>query len=468
MHDLTKGHPIKVLILFTIPLLIGNLFQQIYSMSDTIIVGQTLGVNALAAVGSTSSISFLIIGFAQGLTVGLSLVIAKYFGAKDYLSLKRSFITSTIISIIAAISLMALSLTYIDKILMLMHTPDIIFEDAKTYITIIFWGLPQIVLFNLFSNVLRAIGDSKTPLIFLAISSITNIVLALIFIKVFNMGIFGAGLATFLSYIFPVIQCILLIKKKYSILTLDKDETYLVSSKEYLTHIQMALPMAFQMSVIAIGIIILQATLNSLGTQAVAAESVAVKVDQFAIQPLASFGLAMATFTAQNYGARQYTRIMSGVKQALGISIGFGVIAGILIILLGKTIILAFVAPSEIEVINLTQQYFIIVESCYFLLAILFVLRNVLQGLGYGAITTIAGAAELLMRSFAAIILVKYLGFMGACLACPLAWLGSVIILVPGYIYAYKKLKVEHQELVLEQTQELEINNKYNPTYANA
>ncbi|WP_423363613.1 MATE family efflux transporter [Mycoplasma sp. P36-A1] len=447
MIDLTKNHPFKTILLFSIPLLIGNIFQQIYSLSDTIIVGKTLGVDALAAVGFTGSISFLIIGFAQGLTIGMSLLIAKFYGAKQYDRVKTSFAASIIISFIASVLLMALSFTFLDDMMKWMNTPVEIEQSAKIYLSTIFAGLPFILLFNLFSNVIRALGDSKTPLFFLAISCIANVVLALIFICIFNMGIFGAGLATFIAYIIPVIQCIYLIKKNMPMLVINKDSFENIILSDFSNHLKMALPMGFQMSIIGIGVIVLQTTLNSLGTDVVAAQSIANKVDQLAIQPLNSIGIAMATFTAQNYGAKLYQRIIVGVKQTLIASITFGIFAGLLIIFLGKIIILGFVSPEETAVIELTQTYFLITESGYFILATLFVLRNTLQGLGYGITTTAAGIAELVMRSFAAIVLVQYIGFAGACLASPLAWLGSTLILIIRYKSAKSLLKDETYDI---------------------
>lgn len=440
MRDLTKGSPAKLILMFTVPLLIGNVFQQFYNMVDMIIVGQTLGKNALAAVGATGSLTFLIIGFAQGLTAGLAIITAQRYGAKDYRGLKKSFAASVIISLIVTIVLTVLSLVFIHPMLQLMQTPPEIIDQAQTFISIILLGIFASMSFNLLSNVIRALGDSRTPLFFLIIAVIINVVLDLIFIIFFGMGVEGAAIATVIAQVSSSVLCLVYIKKKIPLLQLRKKD-FSFDKEEIRIHLNAALPMAFQSSIIAIGAIVLQAALNSLGTDVVAAQAAASRIDQFANQPMMSFGIAMATFSAQNYGAKEYGRILKGVKQTLMMSIGFSLVAGATVIFFGHSLMKLFVSSSETRVFELAQTYFNINGSLYWILAILFILRYTLQGLGQSKIPTIAGMMELLMRSFAAIILTGMLGYAGTAAASPLAWAGSVAVLLYSYLRSMKQLK---------------------------
>ena len=438
-RDITKGNPTKVIIFFTIPLLIGNIFQQFYSMADTLIVGRTIGVNALAAVGCTGSLMFLILGFSQGLTAGFSIITAKCFGAGDEQGVRHSYAASIILSLIVTIFLTIISVILARPILEIMHTPPEIINDAYNFIIIIYWGIIVSMLFNLFSNVMRALGDSRTPLIFLIIASIINIVLDFVFILVFSMGVSGAALATTISQGISAILCFIYIKKKLPILKLDKDDWHL--SKEILfEHIRMGLPMGFQASIIAIGAIILQFSLNNLGELSIAAYTAAQKIDMLATQPMMSFGITMATYVAQNYGANKIERIRIGIKQCSIISVSFSIIVGVFNILAGHWMIRLFVGNNQPKVVSLAQIYLNINGAMYFLLALLFIYRYTLQGLGQSFAPTLAGVMELCMRTFAAIILSKYLGFAGVALANPLAWIGSCIPLGIAYYFTRKKL----------------------------
>ncbi|CAJ1227256.1 MATE family efflux transporter [Lactiplantibacillus xiangfangensis] len=440
MNDLTKGKPLKLIFWFTIPLLIGNIFQQFYSLSDTLIVGQTLGVKALAAVGSTGSVQFLIIGFAQGLTAGLSILTAQYFGAKDYKGVRRSFAISIVVSLIVGMILTILSMFFVDHILVLMQTPPDIMNDARTFLQIMLGGMLAPIAFNLLSNIIRALGDSRTPLWFLIISSLINIGLELLFILGFHWGIAGAGWATILAQLIATVMCLVYIILKVPILHIGRRHFKLVWS-EVKAHLNVGLPMAFQMSIIAIGTIVLQAALNSLGTNSVAATTAAQKIDQVATQPLMSFGVTMATFAAQNFGAHKYERIIKGVKQTMWLSGSFSVAAGLIEIIWGKQLVGLFVGHQDMAVLNLSQTYFNIIGSTYIFLSMLFIMRNTLQGLGRSAIPTLAGAAELFMRVFAALILVRLLAYPGACMSEPLAWIGSCAVLLPAYVKAVRELR---------------------------
>lgn len=440
MNDLTTGNPLKLIFFFTIPLLIGNLFQQLYNVSDTVVVGQTLGVKALAAVGATGSINFLIIGFAQGLTAGLAILTATRYGARDYKGVRRSFAASIVISILMTIVLTILSLTFVDPILKLMQTPAAIFANARIFISIIFMGIFASMAFNLLSNIIRALGDSRTPLIFLVIGTVVNVILELLFILVFHMGVAGAGWATVISQVIASLLCVVYIVRSIPLLHITKDD-FRIDVKELWDHFSTGMPMGFQLSIIAIGTMVMQAALNSLGTDSVAASTAASKVDQLCSLPMSSFGVTMATFAAQNFGAAKYGRILEGVKKTLWLSGTFAVAAGGLVIFFGKPLVTLIIGTADEHVIQLSQTYFNIIGSTYLLLSVLFIIRNTLQGLGRRVLPTLAGVGELTMRVFAALFMVGAFGYVGAVSAEPLAWLGSCAILIPSWIRAVRQLR---------------------------
>ena len=434
--DMTSGKPIKLIWNFTIPLLIGNLFQQLYNMADTFIVGRTIGVHALASVGSTGSIIFLILGFANGLTAGLAIPLAQRYGAKDYLGVKRSFYVSILISAVVAILLTILSMIFCRQILEVMQTPAEIIDGAYDYLMVIFAGIFSSMAFNLLSNIFRSIGDAKTPLYFLVIACIMNIILDVVFIAGFGMGVEGAGYATVLSQIFSALACIIYIWKKIPILRLNSKD-FVAESSDVKEHVRISFPMAFQSSIIAIGAIIIQITLNQLGATAVAAYTAAQKIDQVAILPMMSFGVTMATFVAQNYGAKKYDRIWRGVRDCIKLSLTFAILVGIILNLFSPIFIRAFVGVGHEEVVELGAIYFITNGTMYSLLSLLFIYRYTLQGVGKTFTPTVAGIMELCMRAFAAVVLSNLYGYTGATMANPLAWLGSLIPLMIAY-YLFK------------------------------
>lgn len=443
--DMTSGKPIKLIWNFTIPLLIGNLFQQLYNMADTFIVGRTIGVHALASVGSTGSIIFLILGFANGLTAGLAIPLAQRYGAKDYLGVKRSFYVSILISAVIAILLTILSMVFCRQILEVMQTPAEIIDGAYDYLMVIFAGIFSSMAFNLLSNIFRSIGDAKTPLYFLVIACIMNIILDVVFIAGFGMGVEGAGYATVLSQIFSALACIIYIWKKIPILRLNSKD-FVAESSDVKEHVRISFPMAFQSSIIAIGAIIIQITLNQLGATAVAAYTAAQKIDQVAILPMMSFGVTMATFVAQNYGAKKYDRIWRGVRDCIKLSLTFAISVGIILNLFSPIFIRAFVGVGHEEVVELGAIYFITNGTMYSLLSLLFIYRYTLQGVGKTFTPTIAGIMELCMRAFAAVVLSNLYGYTGATMANPLAWLGSLIPLMIAY-YLFKNKFPKEQSI---------------------
>jgi len=431
-QDLTKGNPTKLILLFTLPILLGNLFQQFYSMADTFIVSQTLGVESFAAVGSTGSITALIIGLAIGLTAGLAVITSQRFGQKDEAGIRKNLAASVIISAGASIFLTVISVLFARHILVFMQTPAELIDEAYAYVVVMFAGIGITVMFNLLSNVLRAIGDSKTPLLFLAVTSVLNIVLDYFFILALNTGVEGAAYATIISQLIASLLCLVYIWKKIPLLRIKKED-WKVSAAEIKEHLSIGLPMGFQSSIIAVGALAIQITLNRLGATAVAATAASNKINSFATMPMQSFGITMATYTAQNFGANKIDRIWVGVNKVIKIVLSYSAVMAVVLILFGSTFSKIFVGDANPEVLELVDTYFLTNATFYFLLGLLFVYRYTLQGFGKSTAPTAAGLMELVGRVVAAAALSHSFGFAGVSIAGPLAWFGALIPLMGSY-----------------------------------
>ena len=438
-NDLTRGSPAKQILFFTIPLLIGNLFQQFYSMADTMIVGRTIGVEALAAVGATGSISFLIIGFSQGLTSGFAVITAQRFGAGDMDGVRKSVTSGILLGAGITVILTAVSVPLARPVLELMQTPEDILDDAHAYIAVIFAGIGASVMFNLLSNIIRALGDSRTPLLFLAAACVLNIGLDFVLILWCSMGVAGAAVATVFSQLVSGGLCLLYMFRRFPVLRLQRRD-WIPERRMLLNESRVGLPMGFQMSIIAIGAMILQIALNRLGSTAIAGFIAAQKIDQLANQPMMSFGITMATYAAQNYGAGNMRRIRAGVRRCILMSVGFSIVCGGALILAAKPMAGLFVGADQPEVLDYVQTYLLLNASLYFLLALLFIFRYTLQGLGKSLFPTIAGVAELLMRTLAALVLANIWGYAGVCLSDPIAWFGALIPLTTAYVLTIRRL----------------------------
>lgn len=316
MQDLTQGKPIKVIILFTIPLIIGSFFQLAYNFADAMIVGHTLGQTAFASIGATGSLTFLIIGFAQGLTGGFSIIVAQRFGARDYVGLKRSYVHGLFYTVVVSLILSIFSLLFLRQLLELMQTPDSLIKYCERFLISIFGGAVFTVLFNYLSNVLRAVGNSTTPLIALVLACLMNIGLDFLYILALHMGVFGAGVATVEAQLFSVIFLLIYIRRKVPYFHLKRSD-YRLNSADLKLHARLGFPMAFQNSIIALGSLTLQIVLNNLGTVAIAAQSITAKTDQLAMLPMMNLAQAMSTFTAQNYGAHKFKRLIEGLRHTL-------------------------------------------------------------------------------------------------------------------------------------------------------
>lgn len=443
IKDMTVGNPTKLILSFAIPMLIGNIFQQFYNMVDTMIVGRFVGVDALAGVGSTGSMNFLVLGFMIGIASGFSIIISQSFGAGDETRLRKSVAMSVYLSIAITIVVTILSLVFTRPLLELMQTPEDIMEHAYTYISIIFAGIVVTLCFNLLSAILRALGDSKTPLLFLVIASLINVVLDLVFIINFKMGVAGAAYATVISQGISCILCFLHMKKKCTILRMSKED-WIIDIPLCKQLLNLGIPNAFQSSVTAIGVMVLQSTINGFGSTIVAAYTAASKVEQLAIQPSMTIGLAVGTYTAQNLGAQKFDRIRLGIRKSIVISFIICIGSGILLSLLGGPLTTLFVSGEQQAVITASKQYINTVSIFFFILGLLFIYRSTLQGLGNAIIPFWSGVVELIMRVGVALILSRMIGFSGVCLAGPFAWTGAAILLGISYYRAIHRLEKEH------------------------
>lgn len=440
VKDMTVGSPAKNIIKFCLPLMMGNLFQQFYNMADTIIVGQFVGKSALSAVGSVGSLNFLIIGSIIGLCSGFAIPVAQSFGAKDYNKLKR-IVANTIYTSLVLGAVITVCMVFVTKpLLHLLNIPDDIFKDAYNYIVIIFAGIGATMLYNVVAGILRALGDSKTPLYFLVFSSLLNIGLDLVLIIVFKMGVAGAAIATVASQLISGLLCVYYSIKKFPMLALTKetkgfDLTYV---GELLKN---GVPMALQMSLTAIGSVMMQSCVNSLGSEIIAGMTIGNKTQLMIVLPVETIGITMATYCGQHLGARKYKRIKKGIAIAVGLSFCYSFIAFFVSKYLGSYIGLLFIDKSETAVLALSQQYLDTCAWFYPILGIIFVFRNALQGMGYSLTAMTAGVFELVTRGVGGFGFVTKYGFDAACFVNPSAWLSADIFLIPATIVVMKKVK---------------------------
>lgn len=438
VRDMTEGHPLKRILAFSAPLLLGNLFQQFYSMADSIIVGQYIGVNAFAAVGSTGSINFLILGFVQGACMGFAIPVAQEFGAGDMRAMRRCVANAAYLSVLVAIMVTALTALFTRDILRWMQTPADIFEDAYSYIFIVFAGTGATVLYNLLASVLRALGDSRTPLIYLIIASIINIALDVVLIAVIPLGVAGAAYATVASQLISGLLCLWHIKRKFPILHIEKQERKF--DKELcLRLLHAGVPMGLQFSITAIGSIILQSAVNALGSSVVASISASNRVQNILTCPLETMGATMATYCSQNYGANRIDRVRQGIRQATIVTAVYSVVGLAIAYFCGRTIAQMFISAEETALLDSIRQFLTINGIFYFPLAIILVYRNSLQGLGFSNSAMLAGVFELVARSAVAWLLVGTFGFIAVCFANPAAWIAADCLLLPMYA---KKIRV--------------------------
>ena len=442
--DMTKGSPLKHILLFSVPLLIGNVFQQLYNIADLVIVGRTLGVESFAAVGAVAPLFFLITFIIVGLTNGFAVVTGQRFGAKDIKGVRNSVVISTILSVIVTFilsSIFALSMNYILK---WMNVPDNIYHNAFWYVEIIIIGLIATTMYNMLASIIRALGDSKTPLYFLIIASLINIILALIFIIVFHMGVPGSAIAVILSQGISVILCTIFIKYKFPILRIHRNEWFIKFDKDFYDsayeHLKIGVPMAVQFSILGISILIIQSVCNSFGSNVIAAMTAALRIEQIATLPMMSFGVALAAYVAQNFGARKFKRIRLGVIKTSTINIALSIVMAFVMRFWGTNIIGAFIGTATKEIINIAHSYLLISTIFYFFLGQIFIYRNALQGMGETVFPLLSSIAELVMRAFTAVYLAIKFGYIGMFYAGPIAWVSASTVLFLGYLYSIKHI----------------------------
>ena len=440
VKDMTYGNSAKQILFFALPLMAGNLFQQFYNMADSMIVGRTLGTDALGAVCSTGSLNFLVIGFVTGLASGFCIPVAQFFGAKDYRNLRRSVTNMIYLAVGITALLTLLTALFTDDILRLLGTPEDIFEDAYNYIIVIFLGMAATMFYNILAGLLRALGDSRSPLIFLIIASVINIGLDFFFILVCGMGVMGAGIATVVAQAVSGLLCLIYIVKKSAVLRLQKED-WRPSLSMMKKLLYLGLPMALQFSITAVGSLILQQSVNSLGTAAVSAVGAGNKTSMMLTQPMEAMGIALATFCGQNLGAGKIDRARRGVHQGLLMIMVYVAVATIASLCFGPYLALLFVTADELAVIGDIHKLLSIVGTFYWSLGVLFVYRNAVQGLGYGVPAMAAGLFELVARAVIGIFAVPVLGFEAACYAGPLAWIAADLLLIPVFYTVIHKLK---------------------------
>ena len=440
VKDLTVGEPARRILFFTLPLLAGNVFQQLFGFVDTLIVGRFLGVEALAAVGCTGPLMFLMLGFAFGMTGGFSICTGQRFGAKDFDGVRKSAAFCIELSLAASIILAVVGVTFCRELLIAMDTPPEILDGAYSFIVIIYGGVVMFILHQMLTYLIRALGDSKMPTVIQATTLCINILLEPIAIIGLGLGIPGSAAATIVALTLGNILCVIYIKRRVPYLHVRRED-FSFDKDFLLEHLRIGLPMGFQSSIIAIGAVILQIALNGLGSVAVAAFAAGHRVDGIAVMPMMSFGVAMAAYTAQNFGAKKFDRIIDGVKKCILMSCSFSVLVAAFNIYLGDEMIELFVGAQATQVVEYGRLFLIITGLSYWALALLFIFRFTLQGLGKSFVPTLAGVVELVMRIFVAVFLVDWYGFLGACLAAPLAWIGGLLPLAIAFFLTVRKLK---------------------------
>ncbi len=447
--DMTQGKPMKLILGFAIPMLLGYLFQQFYNLVDTLIVGRILGMESLAGVGSTGSVNFLVIGFCMGVCVGFSIPVAQKFGAGDEEGLRRYVANCVWLGIAFSVAMTLVTVLFCRNILLLMDTPEDILEYAYAYILVIFIGIPTVFLYNILSGIIRALGDSRTPVIFLVFSSLVNIGLDLLFILYFKTGVAGAAWATVISQGLSGILCLVYITKKFPILRISKEE-WKPDMHKMGNLCGMGIPMGLQYSITAIGSVILQTAVNGLGSAAVASVTAAAKIGGFLMCPFEAMGSTMASYGGQNVGARKLKRIKEGLFDCIKLGAVYSVIAFVIAYFFGAPLGRLFMekgnAAAANQIVDNVRLYLLINTAFYFLLALVNIVRFMIQGIGFPAFAVLAGVLEMVARALVGLVLVPVWGFPAAALGSPIAWLFADAFLLPAFFHVYKKLKLQFGE----------------------
>ncbi len=437
-NDMTTGSPVKLIIRFMIPMCLGNIFQQFYNIADSIVAGQFIGVDALAAIGSTGSLIFLVTGWLNGLTSGFAIWVSQCFGAKKLEDMRR-YVAMSIYLCVAFTLVMTVGLLIANEpILRLMNAPEDLMGDIRAYMTAIYGGLAATCAYNALAAVLRALGDSRSPLYFLIISALLNVVLDIVFIVVFQMGVEGCGYATVIAQGVSALLCLVYIVKKYKVLRLQRED-FRPEFGIIRRLLALGLPMGLQFSITAIGTIIVQSAINVYGAVYMAGFSAAGKIQNIISTVFVSFGATVATYVGQNRGAGRMDRVRKGVWMTQGMILLWSVVMMALIYSFGKYMIWLFVSPSETDVVAAAETYFRTVVWAYPFLGSIYLYRNGLQGMGYGLVPMLGGVFELAARAGIVFLVSGKTSFAGVCLSDPAAWVAALIPLVPYYFWVMRK-----------------------------
>lgn len=438
-REMTEGRALPLIFNFTLPLLLGNLLQQTYSLVDAAIVGRFLGINALASVGASTSVVFLILGFCNGCCGGFGIPVAQKFGARDYVTMRRYVAVSLQLAAVMSVVIAVVTSIYCADILHMMSTPENIFTGAYYYLLVTFIGVPFTFFYNLLSSIIRALGDSKTPFWFLLLSTVLNILLDLFCILVLGWGVAGAAIATVFSQGVSAILCYIYMMRRFDILKTTPAERKFDGA---LARIQMyiGVSMGLQFSITAIGSIMLQSANNALGTACVAAFTAAMRIKMFFMCPFESLGMAMGTYSGQNYGAGKPERIWMGVKASTLMMIVYWAFTFCVLMFGARTFVLLFVDASELEILKNTELFLHISVSFFPVLGLLCILRYTIQGVGYTNLAMLSGVSEMIARILVSLLAVPAFGYLAVCFGDPTAWIFADAFLIPAFIYVYRRI----------------------------
>lgn len=448
-NDMTRGNPVRLILAFMIPTFLGNVFQQFYNLVDSVVAGRYIGVEALAAIGSTTSLIFLVTGWMQGITSGFAIMVAQCFGAGNY-KLMRRYVAMGIYLCVAFVIVMTAGLVILNvPILRLMNSPDEILYSTASYMGIIYAGLCVTAAYNAFAAVLRALGDGRSPLYFLIISAIINAVLDVLFILKFHMGVEGCAYATVIAQGISALLCLIYIILRFDILKLQKHD-FIPDFSMMRRLLSIGVPMGLQFSITAIGTIIVQSAINVFGSDCIAGYAAAGKLQNMVNTIFIAFGATVATYVGQNRGAGRLDRVRQGVKDTQIMILISAAVLYLIIHFFAGRLTLIFVDASQTVVIDAANQYFRMASWAYPFLGSIFLYRNALQGMGYGLVPMLGGVFELMARGAVVMLAVRLGGgFANTCLADPAAWVSALIPLIPYYIYIMRKYSLQEKQSVL-------------------
>lgn len=451
INDMTKGNVLKLILIFSLPILLGNIFQQMYQLADIFIVGRLLGESALAAVGASAPIyfTFLIIGFS--FTGGLTAITAQRFGAGDYDGVRRSVTHSIRASLVLSLFLMFILITFLDNIMHVLNVPESIYKDSRNFIFILGCAMVLIIAFNLLSGFMRALGDSRTPLYFLIFTTVLNIIFNYVLIKYAELGVIGSALGTVGAIFISVICCLVHIWRYFPILRL-KSEDWKYNAMFMREHLNIAIPMSIQFFILSLSIMVIQAVSNSFGEKIIVGLTIALRVEQLATQPLLAIGLAIATFVAQNYGAGRISRIRQAVRKTALVSLSISILMSVVVFFFGRQIVGSFLESPDGTAVSIGVSYLGISIIFYFFLGMIFIFKNTLQSMGKPMYPVISGFLELGIRSFVAIYLTNRIGYEGVYYASPFAWVGGAMVVFVGYYFnmyrkSEAKIRAEYRKI---------------------